>query len=268
MAPGEVPFAVDPSLPSNVQSAIRTAESQGQAWDGGGVGPLAQAAPSSNAAAARPAFTPAQQAEIEAKQSRTLTPEEVAQRGYRPGSIVQVDGYGTETVKQAPAQDRAAMSDAERKSILAAKAKVPQLQNAIRGLSRIDEALKGLEGGLVDTGPLDQYAQRYTKAGQELESAVGAIQNSFLALTRVPGIGAQSDLEARIAALQYPSLGKDPEVNRRTMEQLKFFAQDLASAYQSLLQNGAGTNPQPAPQDAAQGNAPSIIRYDAQGNRL
>lgn len=173
------------------------------------------------------------------RMARTLTPEEIAQRGYRPGSIVQVDGLGNERVVQQPTQAAQSMSAAERKNILAAKAKVPQLQNAIRGLDRIDAALKQLEGGLVNTGPVDQFAMRFTEAGQELEAAVGGIQNSFLALTRVPGIGSQSDLEARIASLQYPSLDKSPEVNRRTMENLKFFARDLANAYKEAVGNAA-----------------------------
>jgi hypothetical protein len=232
MAPGEVPFSIDPSLPPAVQAAIRANPQQfARMSDGQSV---AIGGAPSGVAAARPAQTPDQIA----KQARTLAPEEVAARGYRPGSVVQVDGYGNETVRQAPQQDRQSMSDAERKAILAAKAKVPQLQNAIRGLTRIEEALKGLDGGMVNTGPLDQYAQRYTKQGQELEAAVGGIQNAFLALTRVPGIGAQSDLEARIAAMQYPSLDKDPEVNRRTMQQLREFATDLANAYRDLLSNG------------------------------
>lgn len=123
-------------------------------------------------------------------------------------------------------------SAAEQKDALARKAKQPQVANAVRGLGRIEQAVKALSGGLVNTGPLDQYATRYTKAGQELEAAVGGIQNSLLSLTRVPGIGSQSDLEARIANMQYPSLDKDPEVNARTVENLKAFIADLQQAYQ------------------------------------
>lgn len=185
-----------------------------------------------------------QMAAFNARQSRTLSPSEAQAAGYRPGTIVQVDGFGNQRVVQAPDQDRQAMSEAQRKNILAAKAKVPQLQNAIRGLGRIDQALAKLNIPGVNTGPLDQYVVRNTEAGQELEAAVGGIQNSFLALTRVPGIGSQSDLEARIAALQYPSLDKAPEVNRRTMENLKLFARDLAKAYEAAVTQGAGeSNP-------------------------
>ena len=64
---------------------------------------------------------------------------------------------------------------------------------------------------------------------------MGGMQNSLLALTRVPGIGAQSDLEARIAMLQYPSLDKAPEVNARTIENLRQFARDLKAAYDTAI---------------------------------
>lgn len=130
------------------------------------------------------------------------------------------------------AADTPKVSVQERKDMLARRAKIPQLQNTVRGMGRIKEALGKLSGGMVNTGPMDQYPQRLTQAGQELEAAVGAIQNSMLSLTRVPGIGSQSDLEARIAALQYPSLDKAPEVNARTIEQLEAFVTDLATAYQ------------------------------------
>lgn len=122
-------------------------------------------------------------------------------------------------------------SAAEQKDALARKAKQPQVANVARGLDRIATALQSLSGGMVNTGPIDQYATRYTKAGQELEAAVGGIQNSLLSLTRVPGIGSQSDLEARIAAMQYPSLDKDPEVNARTLQNLQAFVSDLQEAY-------------------------------------
>ena len=125
---------------------------------------------------------------------------------------------------------------------------VRQLKIAVRGFDRIDSALKGLAGRFVDTGPMDAMVQKFTPAGQELDAAVGAIQNSVLALTRVPGVGSQSDLEARVAALQYPSLDKSPEVNRRTMQQLREFMRDLAEAYKVAVTNG----------DAKPSNAPTL----------
>lgn len=119
-----------------------------------------------------------------------------------------------------------------------ALAKLPQLRNAQRGIVRIEKALEALKKGklfgLIDTGPADQHLVRPTDDGQELEAAVGSIQNSVLALTRVPGIGSQSDLEARAAKLQYPGLNMNPVTNARTLEGLKAFMDDLQKAYEAV----------------------------------
>ena len=139
-----------------------------------------------------------------------------------------------------------------RKAVQEAKAKLPQLNNTIRGIDRIETALKALNGGLMDTGPLDQFAQRYTKEGRELQASVGAIQNSMLALTRVPGVGSQSDLEQRVAMLQYPSLDMPPEVNQRTMQNLRAFAQDLKAAYDNATRAPAAASARPAAQEPSQ----------------
>lgn len=237
----------DPGVPPEVRAAIQSnPDSFGAAPDGATARIGAQPGAGTQGQQLTRAPTPpsvSDQLAIErynSQQSRTLTPQEAEAAGFRPGTIVQEDGYGNRKVVQAPAQDRQSMSEAERKDILARRAKVPQLQNAIRGLDRIESALQSVSGGLVNTGPIDAKLQQFTPAGQELDAAVGGIQNSFLALTRVPGIGAQSDLEARIAALQYPSLDKAPEVNARTMQNLREFARDLAAAYQSAIQADAG----------------------------
>lgn len=119
------------------------------------------------------------------------------------------------------AAEEAAKSGAERMK------KAPQYQNVVRGLTRIDAALKALEGKFVDTGPIDQYLVSMSKEGQELRAAVGAIQNDMLALTRVPGVGSQSDLEAKIANLKYPDLSYDPQVNKNNLDQLRAFITDF-----------------------------------------
>lgn len=158
-------------------------------------------------------------------------------------------------------------TDDSRKAAREASQKVPQLQNAVRGVDRIDAALRALDRGvLADTGPIDQFAQRYTQAGQELESAVGAIQNSMLSLTRVPGVGSQSDLEARVANMQYPSLDKSPEVNRRTMQNLRMLVQDLQQAYGNVTRaqvpgQGGGAPAAPAQRGPAPGTVQGGYRF-------
>lgn len=208
---GEVPFSIDPSLPPEIQADIRRSEAQGQPWTQAPQGGYQlQAAP--------PKVSPVQMAQLGLSQ-------QAAQR----------DAERLRLAQEAAARSASKGSVADQKAVAEARKKMPQLQNAVRGIDRIQQALQGLSGGMVNTGPLDQYAQRFTKEGQELEAAVGAIQNSVLALTRVPGVGSQSDLEQRVAMLQYPSLDKAPEVNARTMQNLRLFLQDLQDAYQNVL---------------------------------
>ena len=177
-------------------------------------------------------------------QGRVAQPYQAPQRDTVPAGYRANSAGGLEFIPGGPADPnviasgataRRPPSAAEKRDASTRKTKYAQAQNVDRGLDRIDQALRGLSGGMMDTGPLDQYAQRYTKAGQEMEAAVGGMQNSLLALTRVPGIGSQSDLEARIAMLQYPSLDKAPEVNARTLANLRLFVQDLKAAYDTAL---------------------------------
>lgn len=145
---------------------------------------------------------------------------------------------------EADAAADAARKEAEAKAGVergtAARVKAPQINNVVRGISRIDAAMKALDQGLLtDSGPIDQYALRFTQSGQELEAAVGAIKNDLLSLTRVPGVGSQSDLEQRIADLKYPQLGFHPEVNRRNLEQLRDFIRDVEESISGGAQQPA-----------------------------
>lgn len=158
-----------------------------------------------------------------------------AQQDYLPQELqmrTQADIEKARGVEQAKSEQERASNE---------RAKTAQLNNVDRGLSRIDAALGKLGGTLVDTGPIDGYLIAGTEAGQELERAVNAIQNDMLALTRVPGIGSQSDLEARIASQKYPSIYNHPSVNKANVEQLKSFMADLRR--QITGQAGQGAAP-------------------------
>lgn len=132
---------------------------------------------------------------------------------------------------------QAEIEAAQGKNVAEKAGKIPQINSVIRGLDRIDAAVNALDGAFVDTGPIDQYMVKFTPAGQELDAAVGAIQNDMLALTRVPGVGSQSDMEARIANLKWPSLSNPPEVNRRNIAALRAFMSDLQQS--AGLSNGS-----------------------------
>ncbi len=196
-----------------------------------------------------------------------LSSDEVQQLGLPAGTVAQrnVSTGQVQVVSKPPA------STANAAAQPAVAVKSAQLTNVERGLDRIDKALAGLSGGVLggvaDTGKLDQFVRGWTKEGQELQAAVGGIQNSMLALTRVPGVGAQSDLEAKIAALQYPSLDMPMESNIETLRNLRAFVNDLNQAIGS--QPRAQQTPQrrstdkPARQVARRGtlNGRKVVQY-------
>lgn len=114
------------------------------------------------------------------------------------------------------------------------KSKQPRLQAAVRRVERLAEAAKGIaQIPGFDGGPVDQYFIGWTKAAQELKQASAALTPELTALTRVPGIGSQSDLETRLAGLQFPSTEFDPEVNAKAVAELQAFMKDLQDVYGS-----------------------------------
>lgn len=126
-------------------------------------------------------------------------------------------------------QQQAKEAEARRKQAQAMR--VPEIEDVERGLDRLDAALKALDDNMVfDGGPLDARALAMTAEGQDLIATVGAMQNSLTALTRVPGMGSQSDLEAKLASLRFPSLEMNPETNRATFNNLKKLIEDIRAA--------------------------------------
>lgn len=230
---------IDPSLPPEVQQQIRQSLSAGQE------------VPGQMAFNGAPGQAPQQGGIIAPRQdpSQIITPYQQAQLGMS----AEAQQRANETLQLAQrAADRADRADSRAAQATQAKQdgggmKIAQIENVNRGINRIDDALKSLSGSVIDTGPIDQYAQRYTPQGQELEAAIGGIQNSMLALTRVPGVGSQSDLEARIANLAYPALDKSPEVNRRTLENLRQFVSDIQAQIGRNTQSSQVQGVQQAP---------------------
>lgn len=202
-------YTIDPSLPPEVQAQIRAAESAGTEFNG--------------VVAARP------------DSSQIITPYQQAQLARQDRSDARAD------MTAMAAQD--ARSQAAEARQIAAQQKAQQAQQAIntrqaqladvqRGVQRVEAALNALDQSRVGTGPIARTAQQYLPAGQELETAVNAMNNSMLALTRVPGMGAQSDLEARIAGMRFPQLDREEGVNRRTLQDLKSFVSGLSRTAQ------------------------------------
>jgi hypothetical protein len=170
-----------------------------------------------------------------------LSPQEVAQLGLPEGTVAQRGPDGKVTTIFTP-------DAGSRKAAREASTKLPRVDAAMRRVDRLSEAIETIAGGFFDGGPIDQAALKFTPDGQEVIQAAASLLPELTALTRVPGVGSQSDLETRLANLQLPSLEFPPEVNRRALAELRTFMQDLAEVYRGMAQ-GTGTQPQqPAPQ--------------------
>lgn len=122
---------------------------------------------------------------------RTLKPEEATARGLPPGKVYQESSEGKidalAGAGENPGDTKEVMRSANLDSIIAQINRVQQLYDS--GIR--DETLSNAFGALDSLGPT---AGQFDAAGQ-------AIADQGLAAFRVPGVGAQSDMEAKQFAL-------------------------------------------------------------------
>lgn len=97
---------------------------------------------------------------------------------------------------------------------------------AVRRLERVKSASEALSVG----GPVVGGAAGLTPKGQELNQANAQLITELTALTRIPGVGAQSDLEQRLAQLQLPTPEMYPSVRANAIAELEMFVRDLDAA--------------------------------------
>ena len=146
------------------------------------------------------------------------------------------------------------MTAADAKAQREARAKMPTLEAAERRMTALSAAVRGLEGNaLFDGGPVDRLALALTEDGQRIKALSSQLLPVLTALTRVPGIGSQSDLETRLNGLQFPSTEYPPAVNRELAAELDMFIKDLRAAAERVA-NGEDFQPAaPASAPAASG---------------
>lgn len=166
---------------------------------------------------------------------RPAAPEEVAAAGLPEGTSAQIGADGKMSVLRAP-------SAADVRNQQQAKRFVPRVDALDRRVARVEQAVKAFSGDrFVNTGPMDQAITRFMPKGQELEQAVNQAQTELQALTRIPGIGSQSDWEGRLQLLAWPSVSFDPAVNQRAIAEIKSFVRDI----QASVKEAAGLQPAP-----------------------
>lgn len=167
-----------------------------------------------------------------AREAAAAKPEKApeAPSGYRfnaDGSLAAIPGGPADKPKLAPGEAKARRE---------AQAKLPTVEAAMRRIERLAQASENLGNWVADGGPLDGPILSNTKSGQELTQSGASLMPVLTALTRVPGIGAQSDLEQRLAQLQIPDPSMYPEVRAKAVAELRQFMQDLRQAYVNVAQ--------------------------------
>ena len=183
----------------------------------------------------------------------TVTRATGADTTSTPVSTLPDETSAQQQLAAAKAQGTESVITAEQRQ--SARDKMPRARAASRRLSRAADAVENLADNMIlSGGPFQASALSVTKEGQELDQAVAQLIPEITALTRVPGVGSQSDLEQRLANLSMPSSGNYPEVNRKAIEELETFLNDLEAAYATI----AGGNQQPGAE--ASGNDPLGIR--------
>jgi hypothetical protein len=242
-APGEVPFSIDPNLPPAVQAAIRANPDAGSAQ---GITSLQMPQGQQLRSAPKPADIRAEQsqamqiAEFNAKQSHTLSPAEVAARGYRPGTIVQVDGFGNEKVTQTPPSEAAGgrLSQTQLRQVNAAKQKLIDLQSVRNQLALVQQKFAPLKDSLA-AGP---FGAGYlpTEDGKRYDAAVALLQQFVRKLTRTPGEGSMSDWEGKLAMLANPSRNDYESVTQDKIDQLNSLVNQIEQGYRALLEDNSG----------------------------
>lgn len=229
-------YSIDPSLPPEVQAGIRAAEAAGVDYSGQTGGGIAAARQDPSMS-----ITPYQQAQL-ANQ-------------YRANARADQAAEDARMAREQAAQARQAAS--QQKAQLAQQnlsTRQARMNDVRRGAERLKAALKAYQDSWQSTGSglPGSSALSATPLGQELQAAAEGMKDSMLALTRVPGIGSQSDYEARIAGMRYPQPGQYAETNANSMKMLDAFVADLTGGAERANQEDRKSLSGDQPQQSSQ----------------
>lgn len=179
----------------------------------------------------------------------TVTRANGAQTTSTPVSTLPQEANARTQLAAAQAEGTASVIPADARE--SARTKLPRARAAFRRLTRVSDAVEDLADNMIlKGGPFQSATLSVTKEGQELDQAVAQLIPEITSLTRVPGVGSQSDLEQRLANLSMPSSGNYPEVNRRAIQELEAFLGDLEAVYGNI--SSGGSAPQASPTNDSQ----------------
>jgi hypothetical protein len=130
-----------------------------------------------------------------------------------------------------------------------AKAKIQSLELARMQLRNVQEKFNGIKNSM-SAGPLGQ-GKSPTPSGKAFDAAVDAVRNTITGLTRVPGVGAQSDYETRLTQAANPDRSDYESVTQQKIDQLNQLVETLATGYTGMLEeNGPDEAEEPGPGSA------------------
>ena len=133
------------------------------------------------------------------------------------------------------------------KDVSTAKAKLIQISTAEKQIADIKAAREALRNSMSSGG----FGQGYipSEAGKKFDAAVDAIRSTFSGMTRVPGVGSQSDWEGKLNMAPLPSRTEYESVQDQKINQIENMIAGMRAGYTDLL-SGPDTTAPP-------GNGPS-----------
>lgn len=217
------PFTIDPSLPPNVQAAIRNNE---QAW---------ATAPDQAAVQLPPVATGPRVMPAAKEKAPGALQEKLAlarQMGATPEQLKQmVMGDSAGGGKQSATQIKLANT---------AKAKLVDLTAIDNQLAKVEQTFKPLQNS-YSAGPL-VGGLIPSEDGKRFDAAVSLLQGMVRKLTRTPGEGAMSDYETKLAQLANPSRSEYESVTADQIQQLRALIKTTREGYEALLQDAGGNS--------------------------
>lgn len=179
-----------------------------------------------------------------AEQYRTMSPEEAKGAGLPAGTVAQVGPNGKVDVISKPVQQELTPKDAS-----AARVKLRNIAIAKRQLALVRQRYEALKD-TFSAGPGGNYIP--TVKGKAFDAAVNSMRDNLTSITRVPGIGAMSDFETRLAQAKFPDRGQYEDVGAQQIQSLQDLLDGLEAGYSDMLsgdsQGTSQSTPQPPPQ--------------------
>lgn len=94
---------------------------------------------------------------------------------------------------------------------------------------------KGIGPWGADGGPIEGRALMLTEEAQMLDQAVNDAFQHVMALTRIPGVGAQSDWEGRLQMIPLPSINQHPNVRKQAIASLESLVNEITAVAERVI---------------------------------